>query len=98
MSAGTKTVNPTSHSAVQCRYLSPPRVAERYGVDPSKVLGWIRRGELRAVNVAAHLGGRPRWRIDPADLATFEAARAAGTPSARQSRRRQRQTGVIKFF
>ena len=80
------------------RYLSPPRVAERYGVDPSKVRGWIRRGELRAVNLASHVGGRPRWRIDPADLATFEAMRAAKPPPPRQPRRRRCHSGVIEFF
>ena len=78
-------------------YLSPPEVARRYGVDPAKVLGWIRRGELRALNVATHTGGRPRYRISPADLAVFEAARAAG-PAPKVTRRRRKDAGVIQFF
>jgi excisionase family DNA binding protein len=36
----------------------------RYGVTVHTVLGWIRSGELRAVNVGRRRGARkPRWRI-----------------------------------
>ena len=75
----------------------PPQVAERFGVDPHKILGWIRRGELRAVNVATSTGGRPRFRISPADLAIFEASRAAG-PQPKITRRRRKDPSVIEFF
>src|SRR5947209_4444585 len=68
--------------------LTPPQLAERWGVSPEKVVAFIRRGELRAVNVALRLGGRPRWRIDPADVERFEAARAA-VPTPRSPRRRK---------
>ena len=78
-------------------YLTPPQIGEQYGVDPAKVLGWIRRGELRAMNVATTIGGRPRYRIAPADLAAFEAARSAG-PTPRVSRRRRTDPSVIQFF
>ena len=80
------------------RYLSPPEVAERYGVAPSKVLGWIRRGELRAVNVVATLGGRPRFRISPADLVAFETRREAGPQPRVTRRRRKRDIGISQFF
>jgi len=78
-------------------YLSPPQVAKRLAVDPSKILVWIKRGELRAVNVATHTGRRPRYRISPADLAVFEAARAAG-PQPKITRRRRKDPNVIQFF
>ena len=77
-------------------YLSPPEIARRFGVDPAKVIGWIRRGELRAVNVG-NGSSRPRYRISPADLAAFEAGRAAGPPKITRVRRRQPQR-VIEFF
>ena len=59
-------------------YFSPPEIAERFGVDAHKVLGWIRRGELRALNVATTTGGPhdsafplPTWPpsrpVDPRD-------------------------------
>jgi excisionase family DNA binding protein len=60
------------------RFLTPADVAKILGVTQTTVLGWIHAGELRAVNSAqkAGPGRRPRWKISPADLATFEASRA----------------------
>lgn len=58
-------------------YVTPPALARRYGVSIDKVLGWIRRGELRAINLADRLGGQPRWRISEADIAAFELARSS---------------------
>jgi len=50
-------------------YLTPPEVAALLRVSPDKVLGWIRRAELRAFNVSD--GTRPRYRIRRADLEGF---------------------------
>jgi len=60
--------------------LTPAAVAARLGVGVGKVLGWIRRGQLRGIDVAAEPGPgkRRRWRVTLADLAAFEAARATG--------------------
>jgi hypothetical protein len=78
-------------------YLTPPAVAQRFGVDVHRVLNWIRRGELRAVNVGDG-AQRPRFRVSPADLALFEAARSAG-PEPKISRvRRRKDPSVIEFF
>jgi excisionase family DNA binding protein len=77
--------------------LTPPEVARLWGVSPDKVLGWIRSGELRAVNGATSAKGRPRWLIDRADLAAFEAARSA-RPTPPAPRRRKATAGVIEFF
>jgi hypothetical protein len=77
--------------------LTPPQVGERLGVSAEKVIGWIRAGELRGMNVAARLGGRPRWRIDLADLLAFEQRRSA-VPTAPKPRRRHKQAAVIEFF
>jgi hypothetical protein len=75
-------------------------VARLLRVSADKVLGWIYSGELRAVNVAARRGGRPRWRIDVADLALFEQAREAvpEPAAARTPRRRGQAAGVIEYF
>ena len=83
--------------ASDVRYRSPPAVAEQYGVDVRKVLTWIKRGELRAIDVSTNPGGRPRYRISPVDLAAFEAARAAG-PAPRVTRRRKKNPSIIEFF
>jgi hypothetical protein len=73
-------------------------VAQRYGIDPAKVLAWIRSGELRAMNAATTRNGRPRYLIDEADLAAFELARSTTPTPKPQRRRRQAGGDVIQFF
>lgn len=87
----------TTPSAPPAAALSPRAVAARYGVDAGKVRAWIRSGQLRAINVAATVGGKSRWRITAEDLATFEAARAAAS-SPRPSRRRAKSGWTYKYF
>ncbi len=66
--------------------VTPPQLAAEWGIDPEKIIGWIRRGELRAVNVASCAKGkRARWLIDREDIAAFEAARSS-KPTARRRR------------
>jgi hypothetical protein len=82
--------------------LTPPAVAKRYGIGPSKVLGWIRRRELRAVNVASE-GKRPRWVVLVADLEAFERRRSnVATPAPARRRRRvveeKKPDGWVDFF
>jgi excisionase family DNA binding protein len=79
--------------------LTPPQVAQRLRVSPDKVLLWIREGELKAVNVVAKLGGRPRYRVDQRDLEDFERRRAA-TPAARRPRRKAKPEpeGWVQYF
>ena len=79
------------------RFLSPPELAHRYGVDVKKILCWIRRGELPAVNLAADPHGRPRFRINESDIAVFEARRAVSPPPPKM-RRRRIDPSVIQFF
>lgn len=76
---------------------NPPEIAQELGIDVGKVLRWIRDGQLKAVNVAASLKGRPRWRISTAELDAFLRAREAPAPAARR-RRKQQATGVTEFF
>ncbi len=79
--------------------MTPPTVARRYGVKAEKVIGWIRRGELRAIDVSTQAGvGRPRFRISPADLAVFENQRAAVATPKLSRRRRQQDPAVTQYF
>lgn len=79
-------------------YLSPSDIAVSRGINVLKVLTWIKTGELKAVNVATCAGRLPRWRISPADLEAFDAARAA-VPQAPVTRRPRRKAGhVVEFF
>jgi len=76
------------------RFLTPPEVGRRLGVKPARVIGWIRAGKLRGFNLSD--GQRPRFRIDPSDLAVFLARRAAG-PTPKVTRRR-RNPEITQFF
>ena len=62
------------------RALTVRDLCDRYGVTEHTVLGWIRSGELRAINVGRSLGTKkPRWRITPEALQAFDAlARSEG--------------------
>ena len=77
------------------------QVADHFAVGLHIVLCWVRRGELRAVNVGRNPRGRPTWRVPLDALAEFERARAARpAPSQIVCRRRRRETNaeVIQFF
>ena len=78
--------------------LSVHDLTERYGVSEHTVLGWIRSGELRAVNVGRRPGGKkPRWRITQEALEAFEQLRTAAPPAPRL-RRRKRPADMIEFY
>jgi excisionase family DNA binding protein len=78
--------------------LSVRDLTERYGVSQHTVLGWIRSGELRAVNVGRKLGAKkPRWRITHEALEAFEALRTP-TPPAPRTRWKKRPVDVIEFY
>ena len=87
---------------------SPLDVARRLGVGRGKVVSWITRGELLAVNVATATGAgkRARYRIQEKDLLAFEVARstsphavamsAAGPTGAKAGRLRRQVTEFIE--
>ena len=76
---------------------TPPELAKQWGVDPEKILTWIRSRELRAIDASTNRGGRPRYLIDMADIALFEASRAVQPPTP-TVRRRRVDPNVIQFF
>jgi excisionase family DNA binding protein len=81
------------------RKLTPPEVARLWGISLDSIMTWIRNGELRAINVAKRLGGRPRYRIDVKDLADFENRRAVQPPPPIQRRsRRRKYDNVTQYF
>ena len=80
------------------RVLSVKELCERYGVNEHTVLGWIKSGELKAINVGRRPGAKkPRWRITADALATFELIRTNNLPLPR-TRRRKQSADVISFY
>lgn len=69
--------------------LTVREVAGRYRVGVSRVLGWIRRGELRAINRRDTHCDRPSWVIPPDALTAFERGRQAATPTPKPVRRKK---------
>lgn len=73
-------------------YLTPPEIAKQLRVSSPKVLGWIRRGELSAVNVS-DTGFRPRYRVSQQSLDEFLESREVQLPTPRVRRKRQPPEG-----
>lgn len=73
-------LTPQHNSAPISRRITVPEIAEQFGVAQGKVITWIGRGELRAIDCSETGTGGPRWRVLPEDLAAFEAKRANRHP------------------
>jgi hypothetical protein len=71
-------------------------LARRWRIGPDKIRGFLRRGELVGVNVAASLVGKPQWRITLESVKAFEARRTSA-PSPKPARRRKR-TAIIDYY
>ncbi len=78
--------------------ITPVEYAARLGVDPHKILAWIRSGELHAINAATSQAGRSRFLIDERDIELFERRRATDGPVQAPRRRRVKNPEITEFF
>ena len=79
--------------------LSPPALAKLWGISADKVVAFIRRGELKAIDISSNRGSpRPRYLIDVVDIEAFELAREVVPPTAKTKRRRRRRDENVKEF
>ncbi len=78
-------------------HLTPPEVAKLLRVHPSKIIGWIRRGELNARDLVDQPGRRPRYRIERKALEDFLRRREV-KPRPRKQPARKPQTSTKKYF
>ena len=58
-------------------YLTPPQVSALLGIGHKKILAWVHSAELRAVDLSATRGKRPRWRVSRQALDDFLSCRSA---------------------
>ncbi len=81
---------------------TPPQLAARWGLSPTKVLAWIRAGELVAFDASTKRGGRPRFLIDETAIKDFEAQRSTAVKPQRTASSgrglRRKDPNVIEFF
>lgn len=68
-------------------------LCRRWRVGADKVRGFIARGELVAVNVAADVNARPQFRVTPESVTAFERRRST-EPQAKTPRKRRRSERV----
>jgi excisionase family DNA binding protein len=73
-------------------------VASLLKVRTHAILGLIRNGSLRAIDVSQVQGGRPRWRILGDDLEGFLARRTHQPAVVGRRRRKVRTTGMKEYF
>lgn len=79
-------------------YMTPPEIAKLLRVSPDKILGWIRSGRLKAVNLGNGYC-RPRYRVSRESLETFLNLRAVQPPPPHIPRRRKHVSDeIIQFF
>jgi excisionase family DNA binding protein len=70
------------------RGYTPTELAKLLRISPDKVRQWIKCGQLRAVNVASTLCGRPRFVILPDHIREWEQRRSPPPPPKLPRRRR----------
>lgn len=81
------------------QWLTLSQIAKSRQVKPQFLSAEIHAGRLRAVDVSANPGsGRPRWRVDPADLAAWEASRTPSPPEPKVRRRRRKDPELVEYF
>jgi len=68
-------------------YLTPPEIARMLRMRQATVIGWIRSGRLRAIDISE--GRRPRYRISRQALDEYLVGRAVAPPT-RPVRRERR--------
>lgn len=87
-----------SKAVVKRDYLTPPEAAREIGVDPEKVLGWIRSGELVARSVASDQSKRPRYQIDRPVWEAFNERRSTMPATPKAPRQTKRPAYVNRHF
>ena len=74
--------------------LSPADVAARWSCSAEHVLALIHAGRLQAFSLSAPGSKRPRWRVSPEAVATYEARHAARKPTPETRTRRRTPEAV----
>ncbi len=69
-------------------WITPPMIAAEVGGHPETVIGWIRSGELPAVDFSRRGSLKPRFRVKREDFDAFLRRRSVVAPSKPAPRRK----------
>jgi hypothetical protein len=85
---------------VSPEFVTPPELAKVYRVKPESILAAIRRGELKAIDMARPGSRRPRFRISRQAIADFEQLRSTGGRAAHSTRaaRKKAPAGMREYY
>ena len=72
-------------------------LAARYRVGEDKIRGWIKSGELSAINTAAVACAKPRYVVTADAIHDFERRRHAG-PTTPTKKTRRKKTDLIDYY
>lgn len=82
--------------------MTPRQLARLRKIRAETVLNWIKSRELEAINMAANLNSKPRWKVSRGALEAFDRGRSnrAFVAPAMPRRRKEyaSQTGQEKVF
>jgi excisionase family DNA binding protein len=79
--------------------LAPPKIAKQLSVTSERVLGWIRSGRLRAINISEGLV-KPRFRVSEDDLQAFLESLVVQPPAkrGRKPRSEKHPPGWVQYY
>ena len=80
---------PAPSAASRSAGFSVADLCRRWKIGADKVHGFLRRGELVAVNVASNVARRPQWRVMLEEVERFERRRSSAPPPKPEPRRRR---------
>ena len=80
-------------------FLSLPETAKLLRINESKLIHWIRTGELTAIDLSQNRNQRPRWKVSREELDRFLRSRQS-TPAPEPPKRQRKKTTASKrkFF
>lgn len=73
-------------------------IQKRFGVGEHTVLGWIKSGDLQAINVCRTGSTRAKWRITETALAQFELDRTKQPQTQTKKKTTRRKKNIIEYY
>ena len=80
------------------KHFTTGQVAEMLSVTPDKITDLIRTGQLAAVDISLHAGGKARWRVSADDLEAFLRRRRTQPPAPAPKRKRRADPLITRYY